>query len=231
MRTKRENSVTICEQDTRATGLSKQCTDTGTRTILSDANTGVQLSAISLPIPFSIRCAGFILSKFTVRPDGRTPFQHLLGTPYVSPLCMFGESVFELFPDLELGAATLTNRWTSGCWWGRNMVGFSADQFAANLLETSGADVKRSKFDARSGIVSWKWILEYPDQFWKLRRVEGMPTATAPMEIPTVPPPAPPPEKHVFEMQVHSHSGGACVAAKTRMVIFDPSYVTIRKRR
>ena len=40
------------------------------------------------------------------------------------------------------------------------------------------------------------------------RRHEGMPTAAAPMEIPTVPPPAPPPEEHVFEMQVHSNSGG-----------------------
>ena len=56
------------------------------------------------------------------------------------------------------------------------------------------------------------------------RRDEGMPTAAAPMEIPTVPPPAPPPEKHIFEMQVHSNSGGGDVAAKTRMVICDPSY-------
>ena len=33
------------------------------------------------------------------------------------------------------------------------------------------------------------------------RRDEGMPTATAPMEIPTVPPPAPPPEEHVLKMR------------------------------
>ena len=56
------------------------------------------------------------------------------------------------------------------------------------------------------------------------RRDEGMPTGAAPMEIPTVPPPAPPPEEHVFEMQVHSNSGGGDVAAKTRMVFYDPSY-------
>ena len=63
-----------------------------------ETNTGVQLSAISPAIPFAIRYAGFVLSRFTVRPDGRTPFQYLLGTPYVSPLCMFGESVFALIP-------------------------------------------------------------------------------------------------------------------------------------
>ena len=56
------------------------------------------------------------------------------------------------------------------------------------------------------------------------RRDEGMPTATAPMEIPTVPPPAPPPEEHVPEMRVHSNSGGGDVAAKTEMMICDPSY-------
>ena len=33
------------------------------------------------------------------------------------------------------------------------------------------------------------------------RRDEGMPTATAPMEIPTEPPPAPPPEEHVPEIR------------------------------
>ena len=61
------------------------------------------------------------------------------------------------------------------------------------------------------------------------RRDEGMSTATAPTEIPTVPPPAPPPEEHVHEMQVHSNSGGGDVAAKTGMVICDPSYMNPSK--
>ena len=52
---------------------------------------------------------------------------------------------------------------------------------------------------------------------------EGMPTATAPMEIPTVPPPAPSPEEHVPEIRVYSNSGGGDVAAKTEMAICDPS--------
>ena len=82
-----------------------------------ETNTGVQLSAISPAIPFAIRYAGFVLSRFTVRPDGRTPFQYLFGTPSVSPLCMFGESVFALIPDHEVRAAKLTNRWISGSWW------------------------------------------------------------------------------------------------------------------
>ena len=57
------------------------------------------------------------------------------------------------------------------------------------------------------------------------RRDEGMPTGAAPTEIPTVPPSEPPPERHAFEMQVHRNSGGGDVAAKTKMVICDPSYM------
>ena len=55
-------------------------------------------------------------------------------------------------------------------WWGRNMVCLSSDQFAENHLESNGVDVKRLKLEARSGILTWKWILEYPDQLWN--RVE-----------------------------------------------------------
>ena len=83
-----------------------------------ETNTSIQLSGISPAIQFAVRYAGFVLSRFTVRPDGKTPFQYLLGSPHVSPLCMFGESVFALIPDHDVRAAELTNRWISGCWWG-----------------------------------------------------------------------------------------------------------------
>ena len=61
------------------------------------------------------------------------------------------------------------------------------------------------------------------------RRDEGMPTGAAPIEILTVLPPTSPPERHAFEMQVHSNSGGGDVAAKTVMVICDPSYINPAK--
>ena len=151
---------------------------------------------------------------------------------------MFGESVFALIPDHEVRAAKLTNRWISGCWWGRDA---SSDEHLVvtkhGLLECRSVRRKppgeqwsrRETIEARgrSGILTWKWTLEFLDQLWN--HVEGMPTATATMEIPTVAPPAPPPEKHVFEMQVHSNSGGGDVAAKTRMVICDPSYMNPAK--
>ena len=85
-----------------------------------ETNTGTQLSTLSPAIPFADRYAGFVLTRFDVRPDGSTPLQYLLETPYVSPLCMFGESVFALIPDHEVRAAKLRNRWISGCWAGRD---------------------------------------------------------------------------------------------------------------
>ena len=53
------------------------------------------------------------------------------------------------------------------------MVCLSADQFAENLLESSGADAKRSKLEGRSGILTWKWILEYLDHLWLHVQMKG----------------------------------------------------------
>ena len=177
-----------------------------------ETNTGVQLSAISPAIPFAIRYAGFVLSRFTVRPDGRNPFQYLLGTPYVSPLCMFGESVFALIPDHEVRAAKLTNKWINGCWWGRDA---SSDEHLVGtkhgLLKCRSVRRKppgeqwsrRETIEARG--TKWNFDVEMdsgiPAPTLEPRRDEGMPTGAAPMEIPTVPPPTPPPEEQVPEMR------------------------------
>ena len=85
--------------------------------ISGETRTARTLRTPEPPTDAASRHAGFVLSRFTVRPDGRNPSQHLLGTPYASPLCIFGESVFALMPDLDVRAAKLTNRWISGCWW------------------------------------------------------------------------------------------------------------------
>ena len=68
------------KQIIRATGLSQQCTDTykdshdAAETQIK-TNTGMQHSATSLAIPFAVRYVGFVLTRFNVRPDGRTSFQ------------------------------------------------------------------------------------------------------------------------------------------------------------
>ena len=132
-----------------------------------------------------------------MRPDGRTPFQYLLGTPYVSLLCMFGESVFALIPDHEVRAAKLTNRWISGSWWGRDA---SSDEHLVGtkygLLKCRSVRRKppgeqwsrRETIEARG--TNWNFDVDMdsgvPGPTMEPRRDEGMPTGTAPMEIPTV---------------------------------------------
>ena len=143
-----------------------------------------------------------------MRRDGRTPFQYLLGTPYVSLLCMFGESVFPLISRSRSACSKHTNRWISGCWWGRDA---SSDEHLVvtkhgllkcrsvrrKPLESSGDDVKRSKLEGQSGIFDVEMDSGIPGPTPEPRRDEGMPTATALMEIPT---PAPPKE-HIPEMR------------------------------
>ena len=77
---------------------------------------------------------------------------------------MFGESVFALIPDHEVRAAKL---WISGSWWGRDafsdehLVGTKHDLLKCRSVrrkppgESNGVDVKGSKLEARSGILTW----------------------------------------------------------------------------
>ena len=88
------------------------------------------------------------------------------------------------------------------------MVCLSADQFVENLLENNEVDVKRSELEGRSGILTWKWILEYLDQLWNHVETRECRQLRHRWKCFTVPPPAPPPEEHVPEMRVHTNSGG-----------------------
>ena len=69
------------------------------------------------------------------------------------------------------------------------MVCLSVDQFAENLLENNGVDVKRLKLEERSGNFEVEMDSGTPGPTLEPRPDEEMPTATAPMEIPTAPPP------------------------------------------
>ena len=45
--------------------------------------------------------------------------------------------------------------------WVRRLFCFSADKFAENHLENSGAVARRVRHVSRSGILAWKWTLGY----------------------------------------------------------------------
>ena len=148
---------------------------------------------------------------------------------------MLGESVFALIPDHEVREPKLTNRWISGCWWGRDA---SSDEHLVGtkhgLLKCRSVRRKplgehwsrRETVEARG--TTWNFDVEMDSGISgpsvTSRPDEEMPTVTAREEIPTVPPPAPPPEEYVREIRFHSNSGGGDEAAKTEMVTCDPSY-------
>ena len=169
----------------------------------TETNTGIAFSNFTChSICSSLRriCA----LKIHSATNGRTPFRYLLGTPYVSPLCMFGESVFALIPDHEVRAAKLTNRWDA-----------SSDEHLVvtkhGLLKCRSVRRKppgeqwsrRETIEARG--TKWSFDVEMDSGISgppvASRPNEGMSTATTQGGIPTVPPPAPPPEEHVPEMR------------------------------
>ena len=88
-------------------------------------------------IQFAVRCTGFVFTRFTVRPDGRTSFQYLPGAGYVSGLCVFGESVFGIIREHDVRAASSRTD--------------SADQSAGNHLESCGAVARPKRLGAQCG--------------------------------------------------------------------------------
>ena len=112
-------------------------------------------------------------------------------------------------------------------WWERNMV-----KCRSVRRKPPGEQWSRCETMEARG-TKWNFDVEMdsgiPGPTLEPRQDERMPTGAAPMEIPTVPSPAPPSERHVLEIQVHSNSGGGDVAAKTKMVICDPSYMNPAK--
>ena len=103
---------------------------------------------------------------------------------------MFGESVFALIPDHEVRAAKLTNR--------------SWDE---HLVVTKHALLKCRSVRRRPPGQQWsrRETVEARGTKWNFdvapRPDEGTSTAKAQVDIPTVPPNAPPPEVHVPEVR------------------------------
>ena len=228
------------KQVIRATGLSKQCTNAYRDSHDASRHKLRQTLAYNTQqfhLPFHLQFVTLDLFSQDSQCDPTAEHHsNICLELHVSPLCTFGESVFALMPDHEVRAAKLTNRWISGCWWGRDassdehLVGTKHGVLGCRSVrrkppgeqwsrrETIGARGTKWNFDVETDSgVSGPPVTSRPD--------EGVPTATGPMEIPKVPPPAtPPPAPPPPEMRVYSNSGGGDVAAKTEMMIFDPSY-------
>ena len=112
---------------------------------------------------------------------------------------MFGESVFAFIPDHAVRAAKLTNRWISGCWWGRDassdehLVGTKHGLFKCRSVRRKPPGQqwsRRETVDYRG--MKWSYDVELVSGISgppvASRPDEGMSTVTTQGEIPTVPP-------------------------------------------
>ena len=245
-RTKRENRCCDLRQTQviKATGLSKQYTDTYRDSHDATRHKLRRTPAYSIQqshLPFHLQFVTLDLFSQESQCDPTAePHSTICSELHMYHFCACLVKVFALIPDHEVRAAKLTNRWISGCWWGRDassnehLVVTKHDLLKCRSVRRKPPGEQWSRcetIEARG--TKWNCDVEMDSGVSgppsTSRPDEGMPTATAPMEIPTVPPPAPPPKEYVPETRRHGNSGGGDVAAKTEMVICHPSYADLAK--
>ena len=66
-----------------------------------------------------IRHAGWLITMFQVKVDGKTPHERLRHRPYRGEVAEFGETVHNKLPVADLGKAD--GRWSIGIWLGKTL--------------------------------------------------------------------------------------------------------------
>ena len=177
------------KQVIRATGLSKRCTDTFRDSHDATRHKSRRTLAYSFQqfhLPFHLQCVTLDLCS----QDSQCDPTAVCHSNICSELHIFDLCACLVNRYLRWSPTTKCEQpsWRTGgsvvagldetlrrmnTWWGRSMVCLSADQFAGNLLESSGADVQRSRFEGRNGIMMWNWTLEYLDHLWLHVQMKG----------------------------------------------------------
>ena len=66
-----------------------------------------------------VRHAAWLITRFVVRPSGRTAYEALRGRAYRSELVEIGERVFAKKPGDSQNVTKLDRRWEAGIWVGK----------------------------------------------------------------------------------------------------------------
>ena len=179
------------KQVIRATGVSKQYTDTFRDSHDATRHKSRRTLANSFQqfhLPFHLRFVTLDLFSQDSQCDPTAePHSNICSELHMYHLC---ESVFALIPDHEVRAPKLTNRWISGCWWRRDA---SSDghlvETKHGLLECRSVRRKppgeqwsrRETVEARG--TKWNFDVDMDSgisgPLVTSRLDEGMPTATA----------------------------------------------------
>ena len=84
----------------------------------SERNLRLKIGPVSQLLPWIVRHAGFLITRFQVRPSGRTPFEELRMVKYTSPILQMFEKV--LAPEAGVTDQKLRGPWQVGLWLGRS---------------------------------------------------------------------------------------------------------------
>ena len=81
----------------------------------------MQISTDHKLMPWLVRHAGWLVTHYQVKVDGKTPYERLRRRPYNGEVVEFGE-VVHYKPSVPGGPAKLDDRWFIGVWLGKSLA-------------------------------------------------------------------------------------------------------------
>ena len=79
----------------------------------------MEITTESPLLPWLVRHCGWILSRYTVRSDGRTGYSRLKGREYTAGISIFGEAIWYKLPKTA-DLTKLDDRWRTATWLGKS---------------------------------------------------------------------------------------------------------------
>jgi hypothetical protein len=111
---------------------------------------GQRLPATHPLMAWVVRHAAWLITRFVVRPSGRTAYEALRGRAYRSELVEIGERVFAKKPGDSQNVTKLDSRWEAGIWVGKT------ETSEEHLVSTAEAGVIRMRVIRRRPL-SERW--------------------------------------------------------------------------
>jgi hypothetical protein len=111
---------------------------------------GQRLPASHPLMAWVIRHAAWLLTRFTIRSSGHTPYETIRGQAYRSELVELGEPVYARRPADKEAADKLDARWESGFWVGKT------ETTEEHLVSTKEAGIVRMR-TIRRRVLSERW--------------------------------------------------------------------------
>ena len=83
---------------------------------------GIRVDTYHKLVPWLVRHAGWLITHFQVKSDGKTPFERLRRRPYHGEVVEFAETVHYKEPPREPNSNKFDDRWFVGIWLGKSLA-------------------------------------------------------------------------------------------------------------